>query len=88
MAYDVLQKLVETVSADPHNGGSLGLYALASTLKMENTGYLYTLRKLRDLDPGQRQLAYELMELMAQQGNRGDAWETALQAMDEAVRKG
>lgn len=88
MPDSILDKLVKLIGADPHSADSLGLYALASTMRMDKTGYLYTLRKLRDLDPEHRQLAYELMELMAQQGNEGEAWDAALQAMDAAVRKG
>lgn len=86
MQEDVLQKVVDTVCAQPHSGVSLTLYALVSTLKMEKSGYMYMLRKLRDLNTEQRQLAYGLMELMAERGNQGEAWETAVRAMDEAVR--
>ena len=88
MQQDVLQKVVDIVRAQPHSGLSLGLYALVSTLKMEQSGYMYMLRKLRDLNPEQRQLAYGLMELMAENGNRGEAWEAALEAMDAAVKGG
>ena len=88
MSSDVLKRLVTTISASPHSASGLGLYALVSTMKMDKTGYMYTLRKLRDLDPEHRQLAYELMELMAQHGNQGEAWEAALQALDAAMRKG
>ena len=88
MTDDVLQKVVDIIEADPHAGVSLNLYALVSTLKMEKGGYMYMLRKLRDLSPQHRELAYGLMELMAEQGNRGEAWDAAVAAMDEAVRKG
>ncbi len=88
MQDDVLQQVVEIIKADPHSGAALNLYALVSTLKMENSGYMYMLRKLRDLAPGHRQLAYGLMELMAGHGNQGEKWDAALQAMDEAVRGG
>ena len=86
MQDDVLQQVVEIVRARPGSGPSLTLYALVSTLKMENSGYMYMLRKLRDLDREHRQLAYGLMELMAEHGNRGEAWEAAVRAMDEALR--
>jgi len=88
MQDDTLEKVVEIIKADPHAGLSLNLYALVSTLKMENSGYMYMLRKLRDLSAGHRQLAYGLMELMARNGNRGEAWEAAVQAMDRAIRDG
>ena len=88
MQDDILEKVVEIIKADPRGGLSLKLYALVSTLKMENSGYMYMLRKLRDLSAEHRQLAYGLMELMARDGNRGEAWEAALQAMDQAIRDG
>jgi hypothetical protein len=88
MAETVLHKVVDMIQADPHGGTSLTLYALVCTLKMEKGGYMYMLRKLRDLCPEHRQLAYGLMELMAEHGNQGEAWEAAVAAMDEAVRKG
>lgn len=86
MPDDTLQKVVDLIRAEPYSAGGLGLYALVSTLKMESSGYMYTLRKLRELDAGQRQLAYALMELMATQGNCGEDWDAATQAMDNAVR--
>ena len=88
MQDDVLENIVEIIKADPHSGLSLNLYALVSTLKMEKRGYMYMLRKLRDLSAEHRQLAYGLMELMARNGNRGEAWEAAVQAMDQAIRSG
>ena len=87
MPNDVLQKVVDIINADPHGGVSLNLYALVSTLKMENSGYMYMLRKLRDLSPEHRHIAYELMELMAENGNQGEAWEAALKTIDEAIRR-
>jgi hypothetical protein len=86
MEDNTLQKVVEIIKAEPHGGPSLQLYALVSTLKVESSGYLYMLRKLRELSPEHRQLAYGLMELMARNGNRGEAWDAALEAMERAIR--
>jgi hypothetical protein len=88
MFEDALQQVVELIRTNPRGGASLSLYALVSTLRMEKSGYLYTLRKLRDLSPGHRQLAYGLMELMAEHGNQGPVWEQALAEMDAAVKRG
>lgn len=88
MSEGVLEQVVDLIKADPHGGASLNLYALVSTLKMEKGGNMYMLRKLRDLTPEHRRLAYGLMELMAENRNRGEAWEAALAAMDEAIRQG
>jgi hypothetical protein len=88
MQDDVLQQVVDIIKAGPHSGPGLNLFALISTLRMEGSGYMYMLRKLRDLSPEHRQLAYALMELMAENANQGEAWEAALLEMDEAVRGG
>ena len=53
---------------------------------MEGSGHLFMLRKLRELDAGQRRLAYGLMELMARQGNHGSEWDAAVRDMDRALR--
>ena len=76
----VLQQLVDLIRNDPHSGASLNLYALVSTFRMDKSGYMYTLRKLRDLSPEHRRLAYGLMELMAQNGNQGPEWDDALRS--------
>ena len=88
MSETVLEKVVAIIQDDPHSGLSLNLYALVSTLRMEKSGYMYMLRKLRDLSAEHRAIAYELMELMARNGNQGEAWDAALQAMDEAIKRG
>ncbi len=88
MQDDVLQRVLEIVETDPHSGPSLNLYALLSTLKMENSGYLYMLRKLRDLSPEHRRIAYGLMELMARNGNQGAEWEAAMRTIDAAIKRG
>ncbi|TCK18473.1 hypothetical protein DFR30_1751 [Thiogranum longum] len=88
MQENLLQQVVDIIQENPHSGAGLQLYALISTLRMEKSGYLYMLRKLRDLSPEHRKLAYGLMELMAENGNQGEAWDAALQVMDGAVRGG
>jgi hypothetical protein len=88
MREDTLQEVVEIVRTQPRSAAALNLYALVSTLRMEKSGYMYMLRKLRELDPAHRRLAYGLMELMAEHGNQGEAWEAAVRAMDAAVRGG
>ena len=88
MPDSILQEITALVVADPHSGVALNLYALISTLRMDKSGHLFMLRKLRDMTPAHRQLAYRLMELMAREGNAGAAWEQALERMDNAVRNG
>ncbi len=83
---DVLEKVVHSIRENPQGGESLVLYALVSTLRMEKSGYLFMLRKFRDLSAENRQLAYELIELMAKNQNSGEQWEQALRDMDAAIK--
>lgn len=83
---DILNQVTKVIETNPHSAESLILYALISTLRMEKGGYMFMLRKLRDLSPDKRQLAYELIELMANNGNQGEAWENALVSLDSAIK--
>ena len=88
MASDTLIEVTRLIESAPHSAAALTLYALVSTLEFERAGYLFKLDKLRDLDAAQRQLAYQLMELMVA-GQVGDAaWVAAKARMDQLVRGG
>ena len=86
MSTFVLDEVLMKIAQGPHSAAALVLYALVNTLEYEQAGCLFKLTKLRDLDAGERQLAYRLMELMAEGGNRGARWDAAKQRMDELVR--
>lgn len=88
MRDDVLDRVVGIVEAAPESSQALLLYALVSTLAIEKAGCMFKLNKLREMDPETRDLAYGLMELMAQERNRGPAWDQARSRMDQAVRGG
>ena len=88
MSDDVLDRVVEVVEAAPESSQALLLYALMSTLAIEKAGCMFKLTKLREMDPETRRLAYGLMELMAQERNRGPDWEQARGRIDEAIRSG
>jgi hypothetical protein len=83
---DILKKVTKAIQTNPHSAESLILYALISSLRMEKSGFMFILRKLRDLSPANRQLAYELMELMATNGNQGVEWKGGLEAIDKAIK--
>ena len=85
---EVLDEVIEQIAAEPHSAAALTLYALVSTFEFEKAGYLFKLVKLRDLSAQQRQIAYRLIELMADGRNAGPAWEQSKQKMDELVRAG
>ncbi|WP_078121643.1 hypothetical protein [Thiosocius teredinicola] len=84
----LLDDIVLEIADAPHSAAALTLYALVSTLEFEQAGYLFKLVKLRDLSAEQRQLAYRLMDLMADGGNQGEQWDQAKARMDELVRAG
>ena len=83
-----LQAIIESIRESPRSGGALILYALMNTINYEQAGCLFKLNKLRDLSPQQRQLAYELIEVMVSGGNRGKVWQQAMLQMDALVRGG
>jgi hypothetical protein len=84
----VLAEVLELIAAEPHAAVSLTLYALVSTLEYEQAGCLFKLTKLRDLTPEGRQIAYRLMERLAEGPVGGPEWEQAKARMDELVRRG
>lgn len=85
---EVLDEVLGQIAEAPHSAAALTLYALVSTLEFEQASYLFKLVKLRDLDEKQRQMAYRLLELMADGNNAGPAWEQAKSRMDALVRAG
>ncbi|KPK39061.1 MAG: hypothetical protein AMJ69_06650 [Gammaproteobacteria bacterium SG8_47] len=87
MSDDVLEQVTALIDADPRSGQSLLLYALVKALSTAQGHYLYTLKKLRELQPAQRLLAYALMEQMAQGLNETQAWRDAVRRMDEAMSR-
>ncbi len=87
MSTSVLDEVVTLVEAEPRSGQSLLFYALIKTLDTEQGGYMYMLKKLREFTPENRVHVYALMELMAREGNRGEAWQAAVARMDTAIRE-
>ena len=83
---ETLDRVVDEIAAAPQSAAALILYALVSTLEFEQAGFLFKLIKLRDLTPEQRKLAYQLIELMAQNANAGIEWDRAKERMDNLVR--
>ena len=81
-----LQAVIECIQKSPQSGSALILYALMNTINYEQAGCLFKLNKLRDLSLQQRQLAYELIEVMVSGGNQGEAWRQAMLQMDALVR--
>ncbi|MDZ7661874.1 hypothetical protein [Thiohalophilus sp.] len=86
MSNDVLEQVTSIIETDPRSGQSLLLFALVSTLNVEKTGHMYMLGKLKEFTPENRQLAYGLMEMMADNRIHDEAWQAAMARMEQAVK--
>ncbi len=86
MTDTVLDKISQQIVNDPRSGQSLLLFALMATLNVEKTGHLYMLSKLKEFTPENRQLAYAVIELMADNNIANDAWLQAYSKMEQAIR--
>lgn len=87
MSSSPLNRAVDIISAAPQSARALQIYALMSTLALKRGGCLYKLDKLRDWDAADRQLAYQLMELMAVD-EPGTSWDDAMTSATNAIRGG
>ncbi|MCW8987012.1 MAG: hypothetical protein OQK75_05000 [Gammaproteobacteria bacterium] len=86
MADSVLEQIQHQIVNDPRSGQSLLLFALMATLNVEKGGHLYMLAKLKEFTPENRQLAYAVIELMANGGTGNETWKTAFSKMETAIR--
>lgn len=82
----VLDEAVAVVEAEPQSAAALTLFALMSTMAFEGPGCLFKLVKLRDLNAAQRQLAYGLMELMAEGRSDDDDWQAARARIEALIK--
>jgi len=85
MDYAALNSALARIEADPRSGQSLLLYALAKTLSIPQGGHSYLLTKLKEMNPDTRQIAYGMMELMAQGGAGRPEWAETVVLMDKAI---
>ena len=86
MSDSVLEKISQQIVNDPRSGQSLLLFALMATLNVEKGGHLYMLSKLKEFTPENRQLAYAVIELMANNEIGNEAWSQAYSEMESAIR--
>lgn len=86
MSDSILEKITQEITSDPRSGQSLLLFALMATLNVEKTGHMYLLGKLKEFTPENRQLAYGVIELMANNEIGNDAWHKAYADMEAAIR--
>lgn len=86
MSVSILEKITQEITNDPRSGQSLLLFALVATLNVEKTGHMYMLGKLKEFTPENRQLAYDVIELMAKDECSRDDWQLAFNNMEAAIR--
>ena len=86
MLVEVLDRVHDVIQSSPHSSQSLLLFALMKTLDIEKGGHMYMLEKLKDMTPESRQLAYQLMELMAAKEIHNDLWNEKVQLIETAIR--
>lgn len=86
MSHSILEKITQEITNDPRSGQSLLLFALVATLNIEKTGHMYLLGKLKEFSPENRQLAYEVIELMAVNEISREVWQEAFSQMENAIR--
>ena len=86
MSDSILEIITQEITNDPRSGQSLLLFALVATLNVEKTGHMYMLGKLKEFTPENRQLAYEVIELMAVNECSRDVWQDAFSKMEAAIR--
>ncbi len=86
MSDSILEKITQEITKDPRSGQSLLLFALVATLNVEKTGHMYMLGKLKEFTPENRQLAYEVIDLMACDETSHDVWQDAFNKMEIAIR--
>jgi len=86
MSNEILDKIYEIIKAEPHAGQSLLLFALLKTLDIPKGGHMYMLGKLKEMTPENRQLAFGLMSLMAENKTQDDEWISKVRLIESAIR--
>ncbi len=86
MSSSPLDQVSEIIKAAPHSSQALLLFGLIKTLDIEKGGHMYLLVKLKEMSEDTRQLAYQLMELMASGHVHDDAWKQFVNSIEETIR--
>ena len=86
MSSPLLQQVLNVVKENPHSGQALLLFALCKTLDIEKGGHMYLLAKLKEISPDNRQLAYQLMEYMAEGHTGNEEWQQLIINMENLIR--
>jgi hypothetical protein len=88
MSEQILEDVFEIIKSEPHSSQALLLFGLIKTLDIDKGGHMYLLVKLQEMTAETRQLAYQLMELMAGGETVNDAWKQFVATIEETIRNG
>jgi hypothetical protein len=87
VADNILERITTVIQENPHSGQSLLLFALCKTLDMPKGGHMYMLKKLQEMTPEIRLLAYDVMEYMANGKNQNNPdWTTYIEKMEIYIK--
>ena len=86
MSENTLESVLNIVKENPHSGQALLLFALMKTLDIPKGGHMYMLSKLKDMLPETRQLAFGLMQLMAENKTLDDDWKAMVLEIESLIR--
>jgi len=87
MSENILDSVTAVIESAPHAGQSLLMFALCKTLDMPKGGHMYMLKKLQEMTPETRQLAYRLMEYMAEgKINNNPEWQESIKKMEAIIQ--
>ncbi len=86
MSGHILDKVQQIIKTSPHSSQALLLFGLIKTLDIEKGGHMYLLVKLKEMTGDTRQLAYQLMELMASGQIDNDPWKQFVASVEDTIR--
>jgi len=86
MSTSILEKAGEIIKSEPHSSQALLLFGLIKTLDIEKGGHMYLLIKLKEMTEETRQVAYQLMELMASGNMQNVDWQQFVETIEETIR--
>ena len=88
MSDNTQEQVIEIIKNSPHSSQALLLFGLIKTLDIEKGGHMYLLVKLKEMTAEVRQLAYQLMELMATGQIHNEEWQQYVLSVEEIIRAG
>jgi len=87
MSIEVLEKIQLIVTHAPHSSQSLLFFGLAKTLDIKKGGHMYLLIKLKEMTAENRQLAYQLIDLVISESVSDDQWQAFIASIEKTIKQ-